>query len=100
MRREVLLSSVPIATGHGEFFIEFLYNAHMKGFKIKEIPHVQEKDEDIENAIPIGDRSGVVIEPMLKTQWFLNVKEMASKSTKAVKEEKIVFKPKFWIILI
>ena len=41
------------------------------------------KDEDIENAIPIGDRSGVVIEPMLKTQWFLNVKEMASKSTKA-----------------
>ena len=54
------------------------------------------KDEDIENAIPIGDRSGVVIEPMLKTQWFLNVKEMASKSTKAVKEEKIVFKPKFW----
>ena len=36
--------------GHGEFFIEFLYNAHKKGFKIKEIPHIQEKDDDQENS--------------------------------------------------
>ena len=30
--------------------MEFLYNAHKKGFKIKEIPHIQKKDEDIENS--------------------------------------------------
>ena len=36
--------------GHGEFFVEFLYNAYKKGFKIKEIPHIQKEDYDIENS--------------------------------------------------
>jgi hypothetical protein len=30
--------------------MEFLYNAYKKGFKIKEIPHIQKKDEDVENS--------------------------------------------------
>jgi demethoxyubiquinone hydroxylase (CLK1/Coq7/Cat5 family) len=30
--------------------MEFLYNAYKKGFKIKEIPHVQKKDGDVENS--------------------------------------------------
>ena len=50
MKRKVMDEVTFLGYGHGEFFIEFLYNAHMKGFKIKEIPHVQEKDEDIENS--------------------------------------------------
>tara|TARA_B100000579_G_C22848508_1_gene865892 strand:+ start:3192 stop:5834 length:2643 start_codon:yes stop_codon:yes gene_type:complete len=54
------------------------------------------KNEEIKNNVPIGDRSGQVIEPLLKNQWFLNVKEMASKSIDAVKTEKVQFKPKFW----
>ena len=36
--------------GHGEFFLEFLHNAHKKGFKIKEIPYVQKKDQDLANS--------------------------------------------------
>ena len=28
MKRNVLLSTVPIAHGHGEFFVEFIYKAH------------------------------------------------------------------------
>ena len=36
--------------GHGEFFLEFLYNAYRKGFKIKEIPHIQEMDLDQKNS--------------------------------------------------
>ena len=36
--------------GHGEFFLEFLYNAYKKGFKIVEIPYVQKKDGDVENS--------------------------------------------------
>ena len=56
--------------------------------------HVDE--EDIQHAIPIGDRSGAIIEPLLKNQWFLDVKEMASKSIQAVKKGDITFKPKFW----
>ena len=57
---------------------------------------IYEKEEDIKNVIPVGDRSGVVIEPLLKDQWFLNVEKMAIQSKKAVEDEKIIFKPKFW----
>jgi dolichol-phosphate mannosyltransferase len=44
MKREVLLSAVPISTGHGEFFIEFLYKALKSGKKIIEIPYVHPPD--------------------------------------------------------
>ena len=44
MKREVLLSTVPIATGHGEFFIEFIYKAHKAGNKIVELPFVHPPD--------------------------------------------------------
>ena len=49
MKRKVLNEVTFIGYGHGEFFFEFLYNAHQKGFKIKEIPYVQKKDESIED---------------------------------------------------
>ena len=52
--------------------------------------------EEVINTIPKGDRSGEVIEPLLKDQWFLDVKNMAEKSIKAVENEEITFKPKFW----
>lgn len=44
MRREVLLDVVPVASGHGEFFVEFLYKAEKKGNKINEIPYVHPVD--------------------------------------------------------
>ena len=44
MKREVLLSVVPISTGHGEFFIEFLYKALNSGKKIIELPYVHPPD--------------------------------------------------------
>ena len=50
MKRIVLNEITFIGYGHGEFFFEFLYNAHQKGFKIKEIPYVQKKDEIIEDS--------------------------------------------------
>ena len=40
MKRNVLLTSIPICYGHGEFFIEFLYKAHKRGLKIVELPYV------------------------------------------------------------
>lgn len=52
--------------------------------------------DDVINTIPKGDRSGEVIEPLLKDQWFLDVKGMAERSIKAVEDEQITFKPKFW----
>ena len=50
MKREVMDEVTFLGYGHGEFFMEFLYNAYRKGFKIKEIPHIQKKDEDVENS--------------------------------------------------
>ena len=44
MKRNVILSAVPIATGHGEFFIEFLYKSLKEGKKIVEIPYTHPPD--------------------------------------------------------
>ena len=44
MRREVLNDAVPVAVGHGEFMIEFLYKAERKGNKIIEVPYIQPID--------------------------------------------------------
>jgi dolichol-phosphate mannosyltransferase len=49
MKKKVLDEVTFLGYGHGEFFLEFLYNAHKKGFKIKEIPHLQ-KDENLKNS--------------------------------------------------
>ncbi len=46
MKKEVLLDTLPIASGHGEFMIEFLYNAERKGNKIKELAYTQPIDEE------------------------------------------------------
>ena len=44
MHRNVLIHGVPIAYGHGEFFIEFLYKIKKNGMKIYELPYVQPPD--------------------------------------------------------
>ena len=46
MKRSVLTDVVPISYGHGEFFIEFLYRANKKGFKIIELPFTQPPDKE------------------------------------------------------
>jgi dolichol-phosphate mannosyltransferase len=50
MKRHVLDEVIFLGYGHGEFFIEFLHKVYKKGFKIKEIPYVQKKDEDLSNS--------------------------------------------------
>jgi dolichol-phosphate mannosyltransferase len=44
MKRDVLLSVVPISMGHGEFFIEFLYKAINTDKKIIELPYTHPPD--------------------------------------------------------
>ena len=46
MRRNVLKFGVPIAYGHGEFFIEFLYKVKKNGMKIYELPYIQPPDAE------------------------------------------------------
>ncbi|MFT6461944.1 MAG: valyl-tRNA synthetase [Maricaulis maris] len=45
---------------------------------------------------PFGDRSHVVIEPMLTDQWFLNAGELAKDAIAAVEDGRTTFHPKAW----
>ncbi|WP_044010633.1 valine--tRNA ligase [Buchnera aphidicola] len=45
-------------------------------------------------AIPYGERSGSVIEPLLTDQWYLRVEPLAKIAVEAVKSGKIIFIPK------
>ncbi|MBO6920160.1 MAG: valine--tRNA ligase [Rhizobiaceae bacterium] len=45
---------------------------------------------------PFGDRSGVVIEPMLTDQWFADAETLAKPALASVKEGRTNFVPKSW----
>jgi len=46
--------------------------------------------------VPRGDRSGVVIEPYLTDQWYVDAREMAKPAIAAVESGAIEFVPKQW----
>jgi valyl-tRNA synthetase len=46
--------------------------------------------------VPHGDRSGVVIEPFLKDQWYVDAKALAVQAMAAVKEGHTTFVPENW----
>ena len=45
---------------------------------------------------PFGDRSGVVIEPLLTKQWFVDAKVLAKRALKVVEDKDIQFCPEHW----
>lgn len=55
-----------------------------------------EKIEDNPMTVPYGDRSGVVIEPRLTDQWFVDAKVLAKPALAAVENGDIKFVPKQW----
>jgi valyl-tRNA synthetase len=46
--------------------------------------------------MPYGDRSGVVIEPWLTDQWYVNAAELAKDALSAVHDGRTQFVPKTW----
>ena len=52
-----------------------------------------EKIEDHSLTVPYGDRSGVVIEPLLTDQWYVRVAPLAEPAKEAVKNGDIKFVP-------
>ena len=55
-----------------------------------------EKIEPYVHTVPHGDRSGVVIEPFLTDQWYVDAKTLAKPAIDAVKRGRTVFVPKNW----
>ena len=50
------------------------------------------KDHDL--TVPYGDRGGVVIEPMLTDQWYVDAKTLSKPAIEAVETGKVKFVPK------
>jgi valyl-tRNA synthetase len=55
-----------------------------------------EKVEDHTLKVPRGDRSGVVIEPYLTNQWYVDARELAKPAIAAVEDGDIQFVPRQW----
>jgi valyl-tRNA synthetase len=55
-----------------------------------------DKIEPITHTVPHGDRSGVVVEPYLTDQWYVNAKALAKSAIAAVRSGKTKFVPKNW----
>jgi valyl-tRNA synthetase len=55
-----------------------------------------EKIEPNTHMVPHGDRSGVVIEPYLTDQWYVDAKTMAQPAVEAVRSGATAFVPKNW----
>jgi valyl-tRNA synthetase len=65
------------------------------------VPHIDKDgtEHDAEPRViqtPFGDRGGVVIEPWLTDQWYVNAAELAKKPIEAVKSGEIQIVPKTW----
>ena len=77
-----------------------------EGLAVMVTPDAKEGDEEppqpvpyVENKKiqqPFGDRSHVVIEPMLTDQWFANAGELAKEAIAAVEDGRTTFHPKNW----
>lgn len=46
--------------------------------------------------IPRGERSNVIVEPLLTNQWFVDVQPLAERAVQAVRDGQIEFVPKHW----
>ena len=69
------------------------------------IPHIAKtkKGEEVEHdaeprqiATPFGDRGGVVIEPWLTDQWYVDAEKLAVKPIEAVRTGEVEIVPKTW----
>lgn len=56
---------------------------------------VEEKKHKL--MVPRGDRSGQIIEPFLKEQWFVRMEQMAKRGLELVESGRIEFVPPNWI---
>ena len=58
--------------------------------------HLLEKIDDHKLVVPRGDRSGVVIEPLLTDQWYVKIAPLAAPAITAVENGDIRFVPENW----
>ncbi len=72
------------------------FAARKKILKELEELEILVKVDNITHTVPHGDRSGVVIEPYLTDQWYVDAKKMSLPVVDAIKAGKTEFVPKNW----
>lgn len=72
------------------------FSARKKILKELEELEALVKVDNITHTVPHGDRSGVVIEPYLTDQWYVDAKKMSLPIIEALKSGKTEFVPKNW----
>ena len=64
--------------------------------EMMEARELLDKIEPNPHMVPHGDRSGVIIEPRLTDQWYVDAKTLAQPAIAAVRDGKMVFVPRNW----
>jgi valyl-tRNA synthetase len=67
---------------------QIIQDLEKSGFLVKTEPHKLK--------IPRGEKSGVIIEPLLTDQWYVKIKPLAEPAIAAVKKGEIRFIPENW----
>ena len=81
---------------HSEFVGDNIHAARDKIVeKLKKLDFL-EKIDNYKTTIPIGERSGEVIEPLITSQWFMNMKELAIPAIQAIENSSTKIIPKNW----
>ncbi|MFE8069484.1 valine--tRNA ligase [Marinobacteraceae bacterium S3BR75-40.1] len=70
------------------------YDARKAIVEALEAEGLLDQVEDHVLKVPRGDRSGLVVEPMLTDQWFVDAKVLAKPAIEAVEDGRIQFVPK------
>ena len=55
-----------------------------------------DKIDKYKTTIPIGERSGEIIEPLITSQWFMNMKDLARPAIEAIENSTTKIIPKNW----
>lgn len=72
------------------------YDARKRVVEDMEALQLVEKIEPRKHTVPYGDRGGVVIEPWLTDQWYVDAATLAKDALAAVEDGRTVFVPKNW----
>lgn len=72
------------------------FDARKQIIKDLEAQELLVKIEPHQLKVPRGEKSGVVIEPFITKQWYVDVKPLAEPAIKAVKDGEIKFVPENW----
>ncbi|MFL6844249.1 MAG: valine--tRNA ligase [Allosphingosinicella sp.] len=72
------------------------FDARKRVVELLEEEGALERVEDRVIQIPYGDRSGVVIEPWLTDQWYVDARKLAERPIDAVRSGEIKVVPKTW----